>query len=123
MRAILALLLMTGAALAADPEVPVPVGGMPDMDACMSQGEVRGLNPDGDNFLAVRSGPDGSYDKIDELYEGDLVNMCSYDGDWIGVVYGGDDCEVGSPIDPAEDYAGPCSSGWVYQDYIELTAG
>jgi len=41
-------------------DVPVMVGGEPDMDACPSGGTVTGLDPRGDGFLSVRSGPGGA---------------------------------------------------------------
>jgi len=124
MRAVLvAFLMLTAPALAADPEVPVKVGGFPDMDACMTLGEVDGLDPNGDNFLAVRGGPDTSFGKIDELHEGDQVWICAGRNDFMGVVYGDEDCGVGTPINPARNYDGPCATGWVYQKYVTIIAG
>jgi hypothetical protein len=73
---------------------------------------VRGLNPYGDNFLAVRSGPDGDYRKIDVLHNGDRVIVCDRVGRWRKVFYGYD-CYLryGSPT-------GDCYSGWAYSRYI-----
>jgi hypothetical protein len=48
---------------------------------------VAGLNPQGDNFLAVRSGPGRDFAKIDELYQGDRVLLCDERGQWVGIVY------------------------------------
>lgn len=94
-----------------------------DMDACASNGVVVGLKANGDNFLAVRKGPGTRHAKIDELRNGDEVFICTGDGAWMGIVYGGRDCGVSSPIVPARIYRGPCRSGWVHQDFIEVTAG
>jgi hypothetical protein len=109
--------------------VPVEVGGNDGLDACTSIGEVVGLNPDGDNFLAVREGPSTSYPKVDELHEGDEVYVCDEIDTWLGIVYRGEaddpdlDCEVSGPIDPREPYQGECRSGWVSSKYIEIIAG
>jgi hypothetical protein len=110
------------------PTVPVMVGAVPDMDACMSLGRVTGLDPAGDNFLAVRAGPGADNAEIDRLAQGHTVNVCEGRDGWLGVVYapaGEDffDCEVGSPVDSHQPYAGPCRSGWVFEDYVEMIAG
>jgi hypothetical protein len=107
--------------------VPVEVGGHDGLDACMSVGEVVGLNPDGDNFLAVREGPSTSYPKVDELHEGDEAFVCDEIDDWFGIVYRGEgdnlDCDVTSPIEPREPYQGDCRSGWVSSKFMEIIAG
>ena len=101
----------------------VTLGG-DDMDACASNGRVAGLNPRGDNFLAVRSGPGTRHAQIDSLHMGDAVFLCSGEGDWYGIVYGGGrDCGVSSPVLPRQVYRGPCKSGWVHRSFIEVTAG
>ena len=59
-RIVFVLLMITAAssiAYSAKKPVPVTYGGQEDLDACSSMGEVKGLNPQGDNFLSVRSGP------------------------------------------------------------------
>lgn len=128
MRRLLAIALFVAAvpsALAAGPRVPVEVGGYDDLDACLSYGRPQGLNPRGDNFLAVRAGPGSTYRKIDELHSGDGFYICDEtDNGWVGIVYGDDDdCDVSSPIDERMAYDGPCLSGWVYGRYVEVTAG
>ena len=45
----------TALAVAQSLDVPVMVTANDDLDTC-AVGEVYGLNPDGDNFLAVRAG-------------------------------------------------------------------
>lgn len=49
---------------------------------------VSGLDPKGDGFLAVRSGPGSNYRQIDQLRNGDQVRDCARSGPWMGVVYG-----------------------------------
>lgn len=49
---------------------------------------VTGLDPKGDGFLAVRSGPGADYREIDALHNGDMVRPCEVKGAWRGVYYG-----------------------------------
>ena len=125
--AALAAVVFTTAALA-QAAVPVMVGRYdPELDACGSQGQVTGLNPDGDNFLAVRVGPGVQYEKIDELHKGEVVNICEGEGGWLGIVYrkdgdGFSECGVGTPL-PFGPYAGPCKTGWISERYIVIIAG
>jgi hypothetical protein len=58
-------------------DVPIYVGGEVDFDACGSSGTVEGLNPRGDGFLSVRSGPGGHFR---ELYNGQPVWICEERG-------------------------------------------
>lgn len=126
-----ALLSVAGFAIAAAGQVraqsavPVMVGGEADLDACGASGRVRGLKADGDNFLAVRTGPGTRYRMVDKLRNGQNVSMCDEKGDWIGIVYSRKDqrCGVGTPIARRQPYRGPCRSGWVHKSFIELMAG
>ncbi|MDY7098942.1 MAG: SH3 domain-containing protein [Pseudomonadota bacterium] len=107
---------------------PVRVGhDGPDLDACAAYGEVRGLNPDGDNFLAVRNAPSPKAAEIDRINEGTGVAICDEADGWLGIVYedaeSAPDCGTGSPVAKEQDYDGPCKSGWVSKTYIELLAG
>lgn len=113
------------AAVHADESVPVMVGGEAELDACGGVGEVRGLNPRGDGFLAVRAGPGGKFPMIDRLYNGNRVYFCDKRGDWIGIVYGDpkQDCGVASPLPKRQSYKGPCQSGWAYRKWLVLIAG
>ncbi len=120
------LMLSWGAtAVQAGGAVPVMIGGEADLDACGGFGEVRGLNPYGDGFLAVRTGPGTKYSMIDRLYNGDQVHFCDYHGNWIGIVYGkpGQDCGVGSILPRQQPYRGPCGSGCAHRNWLVLTAG
>jgi len=70
-------------------DVPVMVGGTGEVDGCTSVGQIVGLDPNGDGFLSVRSGPGGKpYREIDRLYNGNRVFVCDDKGPWLAVVYG-----------------------------------
>ncbi len=129
MRATFAAILMAASVVWAHAQssIPVIIGvDGPGFDACGGVGRVVGLNPRGDNFLAVRAGPSTDFTKIDELYTADTVYLCESRGRWYGVVYsaGGEAgaCGVGSPA-PRQRYSGPCRSGWVFGRYISVIAG
>lgn len=105
--------------------VPVMVGGIAALDACGGLGEVRGLNPRGDGFLAVREGPGSTYPMSGRLYNGDHVYFCDKHGAWVGIVYGESmqDCGVSSPVPKRQPYKGPCRSGWAHRHWLVLIAG
>ena len=110
---------------------PVIVGrGGPNLDACGSNGRVVGLNPNGDNFLAVKSSPRLNARRIDKLGPSYDVYVCdgSKDRKWLGIVYEPDgqpsaNCGVTSSVATPRPYAGRCQSGWVDSKYIEVYAG
>jgi hypothetical protein len=109
---------------------PVTIGAAgPDLDACLSNARVVGLNPKGDNFLAVRASPSPSARKLDQLHTGWEVHVCeeSGDGRWMGIVYapGGKlaSCGVTSPVVTPRSYRGKCRSGWVSAKYVHVYAG
>lgn len=123
MRALAVLILTAGTALAGEPAVPVMVGGDPDIDAC-SFGEVQGLNPDGDNFLALRAAPSAEGQLLAKLTEGQNIWLCDQTGPWIGVVvHDATGCGFGSPIPEARPYDGLCESGWAHRYWIRQIAG
>ncbi len=115
--------------------VPVMVGGNPQFDACPSSGVVARLGPKRtedpkSGFLSVRSGPGGApYFEMDRLFNGDPILVCGNEGPWHAVIYPGrgqtiDDCgPLGSPIRNRRAYEGPCRSGWLHRNYVEITAG
>ncbi|HLO22915.1 MAG TPA: integron [Methyloceanibacter sp.] len=123
--ALLSSLAIAGAALAGALAVPVIVGKVAEYDACMSSGAVKGLDPHGDGFLAVRAGPGSQYQMIDKLLEGQNVFVCDERGQWLGVVYtrGSQDCGVTSALNKPTPYPGPCLAGWVHRNFINITAG
>ena len=114
------------------PEVaaqPVRIGfDGPRFDACAGYGVVTNLNPRGDNYLSVRAAPNGNAEEIDRLGPNKGVSMCQQVGNWIGVVYaeegeGIDRCGTGSPVSSVRVYEGPCKSGWINENFVELVAG
>ena len=125
------LMLMLDAGAHAQQAERIPRIGLAggDLDACLSVGEVTGLNPRGDNFLTVRAEPKAGAREKDRLGPGRWVWLCDEAGEWLGVVYGSDpedkpaDCGVGTPSDRVRAYAGPCRSGWVHSRYVEVIAG
>lgn len=102
---------------------PVYYGGAEDYDACPVVGKVRGLDPNGDNFLAVRAGPGSGNRMLAKIHTGQIVYICDERGGWLGIVYGRRDCEVNFPIQMRSAYRGPCRSGWVSRKYIAEIAG
>jgi hypothetical protein len=128
--ALIALALASPAAAKTAASKPVIVGKAgDDLDACHSNAIVSGLNPRGDNFLAVRAAPSTRAAKLAELKTGHALWVCdaSADAKWLGVVYNGAgeefDCEVASPVPQPVAYAGPCRSGWVAARYVTVIAG
>jgi Caspase domain/Bacterial SH3 domain len=63
--------------------VPKPVA-----DACSGKGRVRGLDPNGDNFLSVRTGPGTHFNEIARIYTGDRVTICGTSGRWLKIRFG-----------------------------------
>ena len=105
------------------PTVPVRVGEIPEMDACGGWGAIRDQR-----LIFVHAAPDDDADTIDSLTGGTGVHLCavSADGKWQGIVYPSapdQDCGVTSAVDQEQDYAGPCRSGWVPVEDVELLAG
>ncbi|MDK1388869.1 PAN domain-containing protein [Sinorhizobium sp. 8-89] len=107
------------------PEVPIVIVANPDFDACGANGVIEGLDPSGDGFLAVRSGPGAKYAELDRLYNGEQVYLCQTKGKWLGVVYSKQrqDCNVTTPWITTQPYTGPCKSGWVHRNWVRLYAG
>jgi len=107
------------------PEVPVMIAREDGLDPC-AVGIIRGLDPNGDGFLSVRSGPDVNYTEIDRLYNGDQVRLCDGDGgNWSGIVYvprGAQNCST-TDFDFTYPYQGTCSSGWIFNRYVSAIAG
>jgi hypothetical protein len=90
-------------------------------------GKVIGLDPNGDNFLSVRSGPGGQpYREIDRLFGSDAVQVCGRKAAWLAVVYSTGrkaqaSCDVASK-GARHPYEGPCKYGWVHSRYIKVVA-
>ncbi|MDX0157097.1 hypothetical protein GOC22_15680 [Sinorhizobium meliloti] len=106
------------------PQVPVVIEASPNFDACSGNGVVEGLDPSGDGFLAVRSGPGPEYAEIDQLYNGEEVYLCTREGKWLGVVSNQrQHCNVTRPWNSTRPYTGPCKSGWVHEKWVRFYAG
>jgi hypothetical protein len=123
--AALALACLPAATVAQGARVPVIAGQNPGYDACGSQGVVRGLNPQGDGFLAVRAGPGSGYGMLDKVYNGYILNLCDQRGNWLGLVYSHEtmDCGVSKPWPRPGAYTGPCRSGWAFRKHVGDFAG
>ena len=108
-------------------EVPVLSGGRPaTMEACSWTGFVQGLDPRGDGFLSVRSGPGGRvFQEIDRVYNGQQVFVCDIAGPWYGVVYpsGRQNCGIDVSWPTRLPYTGPCRYGWIHSRYVSDLAG
>jgi len=104
-------------------------GGIADTDACGSSGTIMGLDPHGDGFLSVRSGPGGKpFREIARVFNGQHVYICEERGNWFGVVYPPDNgdphaCGVLSPVRMRSAYTGPCQYGWISKRYVGDLAG
>lgn len=106
-------------------DVPLVIGGDAELDACTGSGRIVGLDPQGDGFLSVRSGPGGRpYREIDRLHNGDAVTICEDRGPWFGVVYGPKslDCNTSTPQPTRQPYLGPCKAGWIHRTYVRITS-
>ncbi|MGD9866458.1 MAG: SH3 domain-containing protein [Hyphomicrobiales bacterium] len=111
----------TGIPALAASSVPVTVRSQGDLDTCIV-GQVAGLNPAGDNFLAVRAGPGSDYAMLDKLRGGQEVWIFEERGGWYGVAYGAAQINC-SPVARDRAYDGPGRSGWVSKRYVREVAG
>lgn len=132
MKAMMTIAVLAGAAwasaAAAQPSRPVLIQSDPNLDSCPSTGEVRGLNPRGDNYLSVRAAPGARARETDRLRPGQEVLICDDvgNGQWRGVVYTRNprqDCRITASVGRRRPYPGPCRSGWVSGRYIAIVAG
>ena len=92
MKALIAIAILTAggawaSAAAAQPSRPVLIQANSNLDSCPSTGEVRGLNPRGDNYLSVRAAPSARARERDRLRAGQEVMICDDvgNGQWWGV--------------------------------------
>ena len=120
---ILSLAVTPGLSALVLPAAPVHYGGTTEMDACSDFVVVSGLDPKGDNYLSVQSGPGGKpYRQLDRVHTDQRLLVCEEKGMWLGVVYAkgndGEGCGVSSPRAQRAAYRGPCRSGWVSKKYV-----
>lgn len=87
-------------------DVPFADSGGDGQAAWCASSIVAGLNPNGDGFLAVRTGPGTQFRKIDEVHNGDVVATCDSRGAWVAIVYG-----------PSK------AKGWVHGKWLKDRAG
>ncbi|WP_444930284.1 hypothetical protein ACJJIF_21480 [Microbulbifer sp. SSSA002] len=98
--------------------VPVMVGAIEGLDACMTTSRIQAK-------AEIRTGPSGKYPVSHIINQPKMAWSCSYKGEWKGVVFslGDEDCGVSSPVDKEQAYKGPCQSGWVLDSQIQDLAG
>ncbi|MFN3990084.1 MAG: hypothetical protein ACK4IS_07480 [Erythrobacter sp.] len=66
------------------------------------------------------------FDMVDTLMHTDKVWVCETSGDMIGIVYPPDgemDCELSLPKTGSAPYSGPCQTGWVKREWVQIIAG
>lgn len=72
-------------------DVPFDTYCPPDAQAaCFGAATVMGLDPKGDGFLAVRTGPGSQYPMIARIHNGDRVGVYGARGDWSAISFGPD---------------------------------
>ena len=115
------LMLIATTAMAQTLQVPIYEYGGDDLPTCASS-IVSGLNPNGDGFLAVRSGPGSEFDKLDEIHNGDKVLTFDQSGPWYGVLYGDVEFQCSSEVEKRLlPYDG--KKGWVHGKWLKPLAG
>lgn len=111
------------AAIAARP-VRIGIDGAQGMDACHTNGRLTGQGA-----IAIREAPDAAARATDQGGNGLLVDICEENvPGWVGIVWKGEgdpevDCGTGANLPGPRPYSGPCRSGWVVQQNVEVTAG
>ncbi|MDY8110791.1 SH3 domain-containing protein [Fulvimarina sp. 2208YS6-2-32] len=86
---IVAVGLLTPSHPSAAQSLDVPFVVLPDREiAGCASSVVAGLDPNGDGFLAVRTGPGTQYRKIGEVYNGEIVGTCDARGAWVAIIHG-----------------------------------
>lgn len=124
-----AISLMPAIAMSKEAKIiDVPVTITADGNDACANGEIVGLDPKGDGFLSVRSGPGGQpYKEVDRLYNGNQIYICGYKDNWHSVVYSADrgigaECGVSKAWPTSRAYTGPCRYGWVHRRYVKVIA-
>lgn len=83
--------LLTGTAGAQTLDVPFDTYCPPDAQAaCFGVATVMGLDPNGDGFLAVRSGPGSNYRMLAKVHNGDRLGVYGKQGRWYAISHGAD---------------------------------
>jgi hypothetical protein len=110
----LAVLALPGPLASAERAVPVVIGG-----AC-PVGRIIGLDP-----ASVRSGPGREgYQEVDRRLNGQRVHVCGERDSWFAVIYHPSgraaDCGVSAPWPSRKPYGGPCRSGWIDRNVVDI---
>lgn len=98
----------------------------PNQDACVGIGRVSLFGMRDKPTLVVREKPSRFAKQAGELAPGELVWLCEVNGDFQGIVYAAEDfqqlgeCRLGRPVAEPEPYAGPCATGWVEANRLQL---
>ncbi len=78
-----------GVAVAQNLDVPFNTYCPPDAQAaCFGAATVMGLDPNGDGFLAVRTGPGSNYPMIGQVHNGDRVGTFEHRNGWYAISFG-----------------------------------
>ena len=112
------------AAHAATPDIPVQLYSPDELDAC-TYGAVTNVGDD--ESAMIFAGPTSEYDVIDYVANGDMVWICDGDEGMAGIIYPtseDEDCgALATPYTEMTAYEGPCASGWIMSDLVEVLAG
>ena len=93
-------------------DVPIRIPADDGQAATCASSVVAGLDPDGDGFLAVRTGPGTGYAMIGRLHDGDVVYACDARSPWVGILFAYP--KRGEP---------PRPGGWVHGRWLQHLAG
>lgn len=99
------------------------IDGEHGMDACHIEGRLSGQDS-----IGIHEAPDANSRRTDEGEPGLIVNICETIAGWRGIVWLGEgdpehDCGTGANLSGPRNYDGPCRSGWVPEQNVEVTAG
>lgn len=110
-------------AIAARP-VRIGIDGAQGMDACHTNGRLSGQDT-----IGILDAPNADARRTDGGEPGLIVEICetAVPG-WVGIVWKGEgdpehDCGTGANLPGPKNYDGPCRSGWVPEQNVEVTAG
>lgn len=87
-----------------------------DTNSRCGDSRVVGLDPNGDGFLAVRSGPGANYRKLDQIYNGDNVRIFAEQWPWVGIVYG----SIPNWGSGQCGFPPGTSRGWVHTNWLDI---
>lgn len=110
------------AATATARPVRIGMGGELDLDACHTNGKLSGQDT-----IGILEAPNANARQIAGGEPNLAVHICETIPGWYGIVWSeGDperDCGTGANLPGPKNYDGPCRSGWVPEQNVEVTAG